>query len=96
MPDFGDDRVMACTVNDMQRWLRGFTGQPDLQISDGRVDFTDRGVQFTVTVEELPVRKLGLVRFRDSRIRFFYPAEQADAARAWIRTFDHHTQRGGG
>jgi len=96
MPDFGDDRVMACSLADMQRWIRGFTGQSDLTFNRGKIQFTDRGVDFTVTIEELPVRKLGLVKFRDSRIQFSYPDEQAQSARDWIRVFDHHTQRGGG
>ena len=96
MPDFGDDRVMACTESDMQRWLRGFTGQDELAFANGQVSFVDNGISLTVTIDELPVRRLGLVKFRDSRIRFSYPPESADAAREWIRRFDHHTQRGGG
>lgn len=87
---------MACTEADMQRWLRGFTGQDGLAFEHGQVTFEDKGIRFTVTIEELPVRRLGLVKFRDSRIRFSYPPDQSDAAREWIGRFDHHTQRGGG
>ncbi len=96
MPDFGDERVMACTVSDMQRWIRGFTDQPNLTFANGKLSFTDGGVDFTVTIEELPVRKLGLVKFRDSKVKFEYPDSQAQQAREWIGVFDHHTQRGGG
>ena len=96
MPDFGNDRVMACSQSDMLRWIRGFTGQTDLVFRDGKVQFTDQGVDFTVTIEELPIRKLGMVKFQDSRIQFSYPNEQEQRAREWIRVFDHHTQRGGG
>lgn len=87
---------MACTQRDMQRWIRGFTSQPDLTFANGRLEFSDRGVDFTVTIEELPVRKLGLVKFRDSKVKFEYPDSQAKSAREWIGVFDRHTQRGGG
>ena len=53
-------------------------------------------MDITVSIEELPVRRLGLVKFRDSRVQFSYPPEQAAAFRDWIKVFDHHTQRGGG
>ena len=96
MPDFGDDRVMGATQQDLERWLRDFTGQQNLSFAAGRLDFADGGLNMTVLIEPQPPRRLGLIEFRDIRVQFEYPRPQSELARAWIKKFDHYTQRGGG
>lgn len=96
MPDFGDDRVMSATQKDLERWLRDFTGQQSLGFTDGRMSFAHDSVELTVRIDVMPPRKLGLIKFIDTRVRFEYPPEQAVAVRAWVTKFDHYTQRGGG
>lgn len=96
MPDFGDDRVMAATQRDLERWFRDFTDQQELAFEGGRMAFAHNGVNLTVRIDSMPPRKLGLITFIDTRVRFEYPPEQAADARLWITKFDHYTQRGGG
>jgi len=96
MPDFGDDRVMGATRQDLERWLRDFTAQPSLAFRDGRMALRDGELDLTVRLDPAPARKLGMITFHNVRVRFEYPGEQAGIARAWIKKFDHYTQRGGG
>ncbi len=96
MPDFGDDRVMAATQRDLERWFRDFTGMQHLGFQAGKMAFTHDGVDLTVRLDPMPPRRLGLITFIDNRVRFEYPPEQAAAVRQWITRFDHYTQRGGG
>jgi hypothetical protein len=96
MPDFGDDRVMGCDAKDLERWLGDLTGQAGLHFAKGRLDLIDQGVAMTILIDPMPPRRLGLIQFRDTRVRFQYPPAQADQARHWIKAFDRFTQRGGG
>ena len=96
MPDFGDDRVMGATRQDLERWLRDFTDQPALAFQDGRMSLSDGDLDLTVRLDPAPSRKLGMITFHNVRVRFEYPDDQAGIARAWIKRFDHYTQRGGG
>ncbi|MCP5264996.1 MAG: hypothetical protein H6934_02745 [Burkholderiaceae bacterium] len=96
MPYFGDDRVMACTEADMLRWLGEFTGLPGLAFVEGCLTLEAGGFPLTIRVEPAPPRRLGLVVFRATRVKFQYPPAHSAAAHEWITRFDHHTHRGGG
>jgi len=96
MPTFGDRRIMGCSRSDLERWVAEL--MPGLAPSfDGNTLAVPLdGFAVTVSVRDAPPRSLGLIRFRELEVRFDYPQERADEARAWIARFDRHTQRGGG
>lgn len=94
--DFGDRRVMACTVTELTRWLCELTGDPEIALRGGAVEIPLPGGALQVRAAELAPRRIALLAIAQLEVSFQYPAAISDAARGWIRAFDRHTQRGGG
>lgn len=94
--DFGDHRVMACNLADLRRWLREVTADPALELVDGVAEILLGDDMMRVRARTLPPRRIALVSIQQLEVRFEYPDSLAGLARAWIRRFDRHTQRGGG
>jgi hypothetical protein len=96
MPFFGFDRVMACSREDLARWLREFAGADHGLAQTGHAELQFDWGTLRIDTESLPPHRIALLRIRQLRVRFT-PSEGAqDAARAWLTGFDRHTQRGGG
>lgn len=107
MPDFGDHRVMACTVADIERWLGEYAGQASVRrlvsadaafiVDASALSLNDATIfPLTLATRALPPRVIALLRMPQLEVRFDYAPEHAARARAWIAGFDRHTQRGGG
>ena len=96
MPDFGDRRVMGCTREEIERWVRELMGAGAAGFVADRLDLAPLGVPVAICVRDAPPRSLGLIRFRELEVHFEYAAEHGARAREWIAHFDRHTQRGGG
>ena len=95
VPVFGDHRVMGCTRADLVRWLGEMVPGGVVEVPGGfRVE--SGGLDLTIEIAPVPPRRIGLVTIEGLDIRFSYPQEQREAARAWIASFDAHTYRGGG
>jgi hypothetical protein len=101
MPDFGDRRVMACSPSDLKRWLAELCGASSHSVfpgstAVGAVNIDAQGLTLSLRWQVLEPRRIALLTMDQLEVEFSYPADQADAARAWIARFDQHTQRGGG
>jgi hypothetical protein len=94
--DFGDRRTMGCSRADLERWVREMCGPGAPGFTGDRLELRPAGVPVAIVVSDAPVRRLGMVRFRELDVRFEYADADRDAARRWIAEFDRHTQRGGG
>ena len=95
MPFFGEHRIMACSRDEMERWLRELAPNNLVVRRDG-FELDADGVRLTVEIEELEPRRLGLIKIKSLDVRFRYPENARAAAYAWIERFDRHTLRGGG
>lgn len=101
MPDFGDHRVMACTVADIERWLGEFAGPMSVRrlpgvVADACFVIDAGGWSIRLSARKLAPRVIALLRMPQLDVVFDYAPEEAGRARAWIAGFDRHTQRGGG
>jgi hypothetical protein len=101
MPFFGDRRIMACLLADLNRWLREITGDFGLDFDSidgdsGVLSLDAGGWPITVRATKRAPRSIALLRLPQLEVEFDYPPERSQAARLWIEAFDRHTQRGGG
>jgi hypothetical protein len=101
MPFFGDRRIMACQLVDLERWLRESTGKPSLQFdtadkASGIVSLDAGGWLLQIRASRRVPSTIALIRLPQLEVEFVYPPDRAQAARLWIEAFDRHTQRGGG
>jgi hypothetical protein len=95
VPFHGFDRVMSCTRQDLARWLVELTGDSH-GIEQGSATLPFDWGPLRIETDDLPPRRIALLKARQLRVRFVPPEGREAEARAWITRFDHHTQRGGG
>lgn len=95
MTFFGEHRVMACSRQELLRWLRELAPERVVVKPDG-FELDADGLPLKVEVAELEPRRYGLVKIEALDVHFRYPENAREAAYAWIKRFDRHTQRGGG
>jgi hypothetical protein len=96
MPFHGFDRVMACSRADLGRWLRELTGSDHGVVAGGRAALVFDWGTLGLETEQMPPRRIALLKVQQLRVSFVPPAGREAEARDWIERFDHHTQRGGG
>lgn len=96
MAFFGDSRVMACTREDLERWVGALIGQAVVVPDSGALRLCLGWGVLEVQTEVLPPHRIALLRVPQLAVRFRYDPSLQDQARAWIAHFDRHTQRGGG
>jgi hypothetical protein len=96
VPFFGDERVMACTRDDLRRWLVELTGSDHGLATFGIAEVPLAWGVLRIEARPMPPRSVALLRLPQLDVRFRYDPAFRDQAHAWITHFDHHTQRGGG
>ncbi|MEK9776408.1 MAG: hypothetical protein VW339_09770, partial [Quisquiliibacterium sp.] len=77
MLDFGDRRIMGCSVADLERWVRELTGLQGRRLVSGRLDLSEDGIPLCILARELAPRSIGLVSFAQLEVGFEY--QQHDA-----------------
>lgn len=96
MPFHGFDRTMACTRADLARWLTELTGSDHGIGATGRAELPIEGGLLRIETEQMPPRRIALMRAQQLRVVFVPPEGREAEAREWVTRFDRHTQRGGG
>ena len=96
MPFHGFDRIMACTRADLGRWLTELTGSDHGIAATGSAELPIEGGLLRIETEQMPPRRIALMRAQQLRVVFVPPEGHEAEAREWVTRFDRHTQRGGG
>jgi hypothetical protein len=90
-------RDYGCTEVEWLRWLPDATAPGVLtQPAAGIADVSLPGGQLRLSWQALPPRRIALISLPRLEVRFDFTGLGPDQRRGFMRSFDLHTQRGGG
>jgi len=87
---------MGCTRAEFMGWLPGATRQASFQVDGDKVTVMTHGGQVQISLEEKPLRRMGLVALPVLGITFCFRGLDELARDDFLAYFDLYTRRGGG
>ncbi len=90
------EREMACTREDLLRWLPAATGGAPARAEEDAVVLSVSGGEVRITTHVRPPRRIGLVSLPVLAVSFRFDGVGDDAREAFLARFDLYTRRGGG
>lgn len=87
---------MGCTRAEFMGWLPGATRQASFQVDGDKVTVITHGGRVQISLEEKPLRRLGLVALPVLGITFCFRGLDELARDDFLAYFDLYTRRGGG
>jgi hypothetical protein len=89
-------RQMGCTQAEFMSLLPGATRQAPMRVEGDKVVILTGGGSVEITVEVMPVRRLGQIALPVLGVEFRFSGMDAAARRDFLEYFDLYTRRGGG
>lgn len=90
------EREMACTREDLLRWLPGATGDAPCREENGDLVLAVAGGEVRIRAEPRPPRRIARVELPVLAVRFTFAGLDGPARDAFLARFDLYTRRGGG
>jgi hypothetical protein len=87
---------MGCTRAEFMGWLPGATRQASFRVDGDKVTVITHGGQVQISLEEKPLRRMGLVALPVLGITFCFCGLDELARDDFLAYFDLYTRRGGG
>ncbi len=93
---FALEREMACTREDLLRWLPEATGHAPARVEGDAVVLSVGGGEVRIATRVLPPRRIALVSLPVLAVSFRFDGLDDAAREAFLARFDLYTRRGGG
>jgi hypothetical protein len=90
------EREMACTREDLLRWLPAASGNAAARWEGGDAVLAVAGGEVRVHAEARPPRRIARVELPILAVSFTFTGLDAAAREAFLARFDLYTRRGGG
>ena len=90
------EREMGCTLEELERWLPGATGQAAATPIPGGWRFAVSGGEVVLETEPRPQRRIALMVLPVLFVRFRFLGLGPEARAVFLERFDAWTRRGGG
>jgi hypothetical protein len=90
------EREMACTRDDLARWLPGATGGAPTRSEGDDVIVAVGGGEVRIGAEERPLRRIAHLSLPVLVVRFRFEGVDPVARERFLARFDLYTRRGGG
>lgn len=87
---------MGCTRAEFMGWLPGATRQASFQVDGDKVTVITHGGRVQISLEEKPLRRMGLIALPVLGITFCFRGLDELARDDFLAYFDLYTRRGGG
>jgi len=87
---------MGCTRAEFMGWLPGATRQASFQVDGDKVTVITHGGRVQISLEEKPLRRIGLFALPVLGITFCFRGLDEPARDDFLAYFDLYTRRGGG
>ncbi len=93
---FALDREMACTREDLLRWLPEATDHAPARVEGDAIVLAIGGGEVRITTRVRPPRRIALVSLPVLSVSFRFHGLDTAARQAFLARFDLYTRRGGG
>jgi hypothetical protein len=90
------EREMACTREELLRWLPGACGHAPARVVGSELVLAIGGGEVHLRADPLPPRRLGAIELPVLALRLRFAGLDAAAREQFLARFDLYTRRGGG
>ncbi|HET8542559.1 MAG TPA: hypothetical protein VFL83_21975 [Anaeromyxobacter sp.] len=93
---FALEREMACTREDLLRWLPAASGHAPARVEGDAIVLSVAGGEVRIGARERPPRRIALLDLPVLAVSFRFEGVDPAAREAFLARFDLYTRRGGG